>query len=94
MKRILVFVVVLMLASSSWVMAKLPLRVREVTLSGSVIVLDDDTTWKVGSMSQLKSSLWMSFDQVKIFKTNTQGVYQMFNVRNDDMIIVTYLGSE
>lgn len=67
--------------------------IDEVTSDGAVIILADDTIWRVSALDRIDTMLWLPTETIEIFKSKTPGVYVMVNV--DDRrkkVYVTYLG--
>lgn len=87
-------VVLIGLALSSTSLADILPTIRDKTSSGSVLVLDDGSIWKVGTAGRLNTALWMRLDQLRVFKTDTPRVYEIVNLSAKNSAYVLFLDKE
>lgn len=62
------------------------LWIDSVSDEGDVIVLSDDSVWRVEFSDQIKASLWLPMQRVAIAKTSTSGLYRIVRENQGDSV--------
>jgi len=89
--RYFFFALVLIAASAS---AADTHSIEEISDSGRVIILDDDSVWGVDSADSVDSSVWTAADDVLIVKTDDEPShpYLLINKDEKETVHAKYMG--
>ncbi len=97
MKKSFAAILVLLFASSVFAQDEIDYnhRIEDKGENGSVIVLEDDSVWAVNPVDNYKVSVWLTTDEVTVFKSSPSTLYPYLIVdkeHTDDRVHVKYLG--
>lgn len=67
--------------------------ISEVSDDGSIITLEDNSLWKVASLDQITSTLWLPVSDIVVMESSSSlGGYRLINKDDDETVEAAFLG--